>query len=89
MEELQRILKEITQLTFPIESKYPELYQFLDEDPSTIPNMARPEIDIEIMQDYLESLKKFSKIIKDLIKNRIILIILIFILFYFLALFSF
>jgi hypothetical protein len=58
MDELKSIQKEITQLTFTIESKYPELYRFLDEEPITIPNMARPEIDTEIMQDYLESLKQ-------------------------------
>ena len=70
MDELQNIQKEITQLTFTIESKYPELYRFLDEEPSTIPNMARPEIDIEIMQDYLEGLQQILEHYKETHENR-------------------
>ncbi len=65
MDELKSIQKEITQLTFTIESKYPELYRFLDEEPSTIPNKARPEIDIEIMQGYLESLQQILEHYKE------------------------
>ncbi|WP_298369397.1 hypothetical protein [uncultured Lutibacter sp.] len=58
MKYLQKTLKEITELTFEIEKKYPELYQFLEENPLTIPSENHPEISEKVMQDYLESLKQ-------------------------------
>ena len=58
MKQLQGILKEITQLTYTIESNYPELYRTLDENPMTIPATEHPHIDKEVMQEYLESLKQ-------------------------------
>jgi len=58
MKQLQSILKEITQLTYTIESKYPELYRTLEENPMTIPATDHPRIDKEVMQEYLESLKQ-------------------------------
>ncbi|SNR59431.1 hypothetical protein [Lutibacter flavus] len=58
MKNLQELLKEITELTFKIEKKYPELYQFLDENPQTIPSKYHPEINKKELQDYLESLKQ-------------------------------
>jgi hypothetical protein len=70
MDELQSIQKEITRLTFTIESKYPELYRFLDEEPITIPNMAHPEIDIKIMQDYLEGLQQIFEHYKETRTNK-------------------
>ena len=70
MDELQSIQKKITQLTFTIESKYPELYRFLDEEPSTIPNLARPEIDIKIMKDYFEGLQQIFEHYKDTRVNK-------------------
>ena len=57
MEKLHRLLNEITQVTNHIKTNYPELYRFLDEDPLTIPSKDHPEIDVKIMQKYLESLK--------------------------------
>ena len=57
MTTLRNILKEITELTFTIESEYPELYQYLDENPMTIPASPHPEIDKELMEKYLQSLK--------------------------------
>lgn len=32
---------------------HPELYQFLDEDPMTIPSVENPHMDKEVMQKYL------------------------------------
>lgn len=58
MKQLQGILKKITQLTYTIESNYPELYRTLDENPMTIPATEHPHIDKEVMQEYLESLKQ-------------------------------
>jgi hypothetical protein len=35
----------ILQLTLDIETNYPELYRFLDENPITIPSEVHPNID--------------------------------------------
>lgn len=58
MKKLNVLLTKITQLTNNIETNYPELYQFLDENPMTIPVSNHPHIDKTIMQEYLESLKQ-------------------------------
>lgn len=58
MKNLTSLLTEITELTTTIESYHPELYQFLDEDPMTLPAVAYPKMDHAVMQEYLESLKK-------------------------------
>lgn len=57
MKRLQNILKEITQLTANIETNYPELYIYLEEDPITLPIKEEPHMDKKVMQDYLQSLK--------------------------------
>ena len=57
MNELQSMMKEITTLTTMMETEYPELYQFLDENPMTIPATNHPHIDIVVLKEYLESLK--------------------------------
>jgi hypothetical protein len=61
MDNLQIILAEISWLTKTIETDYPELYQFLDENPMTIPSEKHPEIDKKILMDYLESLRQLLK----------------------------
>ena len=61
MNKLQSILTEITELTNNIETNYPELYQFLDENPMTIPASGHPNIDRQAMFAYLESLKQLLK----------------------------
>lgn len=50
MNALQIMLKEITTLTTMMETKYPELYQFLDENPMTIPATNHPHIDIVVLK---------------------------------------
>lgn len=61
MQNLQDILSQITKLTTNIVTNYPELYAILDENPITIPSTAHPDININIMEDYLESLKELLK----------------------------
>jgi len=61
MEKLQRLLNEITELTNIIRTESPELYRFLNENPLTIPATDIPEINIKIMQNYLDSLKELLK----------------------------
>ncbi|MEY8021187.1 hypothetical protein AB8P51_10170 [Muriicola sp. SD30] len=57
MKSLQKILMEITQLTANIETNYPELYSYLDENPMTLPVKEDPHMDKKVMEDYLQSLK--------------------------------
>ncbi|MFC6269710.1 hypothetical protein [Frigoriflavimonas asaccharolytica] len=52
MKDLNKILQDITLITVDIESKYPELYQFLDENPLSIPNSKHIHLDKKIMEDY-------------------------------------
>lgn len=57
MKALKEVLVEITRLTTLIETDYPELHKFLDENPVTIPSANHPQIDCKAMQAYLESLR--------------------------------
>jgi CDP-glycerol glycerophosphotransferase (TagB/SpsB family) len=57
MKRIQKITEEINKLTLHIEEKYPELYQFLDENPITIPTSEHPDMSDKVFADYLESLK--------------------------------
>ncbi len=54
----RQILEEINKLTYMIETDYPELYQFLDENPMTIPSEVHPEVDTKALKVYLEGLKQ-------------------------------
>jgi hypothetical protein len=67
---MNNLLTEITQLTNTIEANYPELYQFLDENPMTIPATNHPYIDRDVMQEYLESLKELLKHHLETHKNK-------------------
>lgn len=58
MKNLRHTLTQITQLTSEIETKYPELYQFLEEDPITLPIEAHPKVNKKALQSYLESLQQ-------------------------------
>jgi hypothetical protein len=71
MKDLYNILQEITQLTSNIETNYPELYRFLDENPLTLPVSKHPHLDKEVMQEYLESLKQLLKHHLETHKNRL------------------
>lgn len=57
MKTVKKLLKEISDLIVEIETHYPDLYQYLDENPITIPNMEHPKIDAQELNDYLESLR--------------------------------
>ncbi|NDV16232.1 hypothetical protein GO009_09360 [Muricauda sp. TY007] len=58
MRELNSILNRITILTNTMESQYPELYHFLDEDPMTLPVLSHPNIDQKTLENYLQSLEE-------------------------------
>jgi hypothetical protein len=58
MKRLQEITKKINDLTSKIEQEYPGLYQYLDENPVTIPNTQNANLTTKNFSDYLESLKQ-------------------------------
>ena len=60
-----RILEEISKLTLKLETEYPELYAFLDEEPITVPSFEHPDISNKTLKDYLESLKGLLKLHKE------------------------
>lgn len=57
MKKLQQLTKEINDLTLKIEQEYPELYQYLDENPIPLPEQDHEGIDTKNFSDYLDSLK--------------------------------
>lgn len=57
MKKLHTLLTEITQLSTNIATNYPDLYQFLNENPMTIPSVSHPAINETILREYLSSLK--------------------------------
>jgi hypothetical protein len=61
MNELRKLLKEITELTLDIETHYPELYRYLDENPLTLPVSSHPHIDKSVLQEYLHGLRELLR----------------------------
>ncbi|WP_188461660.1 hypothetical protein [Bizionia arctica] len=57
MKTVKDLLSEISTLIRDIETNYPEVYKYLDENPDTIPNMDHPEISTEDLEIYLATLK--------------------------------
>jgi hypothetical protein len=72
MRNLHALLNEITELTNKIETKYPEVYKYLEENPLTIPAEEHPHIDRQVLEDYLQSLKQLLKHHLETHKNSII-----------------
>ncbi len=61
MKTKKEILEAISQLTFEIETHYPELYRFMDESPETIPSQEHPNLDTSVLRNYWEGLKRMLK----------------------------
>ncbi len=57
MKALTQTLQEIATLTAKIETDYPDLYEYLEENPLTIPNGQGAAIPDDRFASYLESLK--------------------------------
>jgi hypothetical protein len=57
MKNVQQLTNEINDLTFKIEQEYPELYQYLDENPITISGDGDDKLLTRNFSEYLESLK--------------------------------
>ena len=58
MKNMRRIVSEIVEVTSKIETLYPELYKFLEENPETIPSQLHPNINKSVLEEYLDSLKQ-------------------------------
>jgi len=58
MKTKPQILEAISKLTFKIENSYPELYQFLDESPETMPVQEHPNLSRETFANYLAGLEQ-------------------------------
>ena len=61
MKRIQNILNQITNSSTKIKTNYPVFYKLLNETPITIPSINHPDININNMQQYLESLKQLLK----------------------------
>ena len=57
MKTVKALLTDISELIRDIETNYPELYQYLDENPVTIPNLEHPKVTTEELENYLDTLK--------------------------------
>ncbi|WP_055436187.1 hypothetical protein [Lacinutrix algicola] len=55
--ENRNLLTKISTLTREIETKYPEVYEHLDEIPQTIPDVENPEVEKKELENYLNSLE--------------------------------
>ncbi len=56
MESTENINQKIIWTTKQIREQFPELLDFLNEMPITIPNVNRPDIDLNTLMLYCESL---------------------------------
>ncbi|NVK28038.1 MAG: hypothetical protein HWE14_08340 [Flavobacteriia bacterium] len=56
MKRIQKVIQEITALTFEIEQKYPALYQHLDENPMTL--QSEGKVDVQVLSEYRDGLMK-------------------------------
>ena len=57
MKNLNALMQNIIELTTVIETKYPELYKYLDETPLSIGKHPEKEINTTDLQSYLQTLK--------------------------------
>ena len=61
MKTLKNLMQEIIEITTEIETKYPELYKYIDETPLTFSNASPKEIGKEELKNYLATLKEQLK----------------------------
>ncbi len=56
MKNEHQITDDILKVTMVIRNEYPELLKYLNEMPETIPDVNKPTINIDILQEYYNSL---------------------------------
>jgi hypothetical protein len=61
MKTEKELNNDIIKMTIAIEAQFPELSKYIEEMPITIANTANPEINMEILTDYHDSLVALFK----------------------------
>ena len=61
MDTEKELNAKILEITMKIRDNYPELSQYLDEMPDTIPNDKNAEVDIKNLREYYNSLTSLLK----------------------------
>lgn len=61
MKNITQLMREVLELTTEMETKYPELYKYLDETPFDIGASANKSISYDDVQNYLNTLKEQLK----------------------------
>ncbi len=56
MKTEHQLTDDILKITMVIRNEYPELLKYLNEMPETIPDVNKPSINIDILQEYYNSL---------------------------------
>lgn len=56
METKKEITEKILKITVLIQEKYPELSDYLEEVQETIPALQHPEVDVQTLSKYYETL---------------------------------
>jgi hypothetical protein len=57
MSKEEKLNANILKVTNTIRNEFPELLKFLNEMPETIPAVESPEINIQVLENYYESLR--------------------------------
>jgi hypothetical protein len=57
MDKSKQLMQEIIKITAQIETRYPELYKFLDETPFSLKNTVGQEFSERDLESYLDTLK--------------------------------
>jgi len=71
MESLNKLMQEIIAITTIIETKYPELYQYLSETPLSITDVKEKAINTNDLKEYLATLKSQLEHHIETHKNKI------------------
>jgi hypothetical protein len=58
MKRVSKLMQEIIRITSDIETKYPELYRYLDETPLSLGGEAKKEITTKDLENYLNTLRE-------------------------------
>ncbi len=67
MQTEKELNEKILKITIKIQEKYPELSKYIAEMPVTIPDKASPEINIEHLNNYYNSL---NELVKKYVENH-------------------
>ncbi len=69
MNTSKNLIAKINELITNIETNYPEIYHFIEEQPITVPSSDHFETNEKALQDYLNSLSELLQHHKETHKN--------------------